>query len=148
MIQWPGFQQLDETQYKKLLPPCWSDPGHLAVWMHCDQCKVEFQKQNGKGSIPSSWVCRCGKDMLWHHRGVPHVDDFCGTCREQMIADASKEAMQASKKVRDAMQGREEKDLTVYECLVQAEMSCSVGQICFCNRRSAPESVSDSASSV
>ena len=85
--------------------------------------------------------------MLWHHRGVPHVDDFCGACREQMIADASKEAMQASKQVRDAMQGREEKDLTVYECLVQAEMSCRVGQICF-NRRSGPESVSDSASSV
>ena len=81
-------QRLHKTQYKALLPPCWNDPGHLRVWMHCDQCKQEFPKQNGeKFSMPSSWVCRCGKDLEWRHKGVPHVDATCRTCDEQMVAE-------------------------------------------------------------
>lgn len=86
--QWLPFRKLNAREYKALFPPCWNDPEHIRVWMHCDQCEQAFgPKQRFCSRMPSSWVCRCGKDLEWRHKGWPHVDATCRTCNEQMVAE-------------------------------------------------------------
>ena len=77
--QWPPFRRLNAQEYKALFPPCWNDPEHIRVWMHCDQCEQAFgPKQRFCSRMPSSWsagvVRTCNGGTRDGHMWMPHAE--------------------------------------------------------------------------